>query len=283
MGVPTSIDRAAQQRKSHAVHVRAITDRPIAGKSTVPYEIPTVGVSFSARTRGRLAGTLRVPLATRTALTRDTRTSAQSSTKDMSAYFPSPSNVREWRGRGGNGAQWPAGIGEYIYNEKGYRTIATIGEDYSFVYTQVFGLVLEFCGLAGVVTERLWVPLGTKDFASIGAPGREVPECRKSGAAPFRSCMECIASRSGPGPFFCRDRVPATGAGLPAAGSTAAPRGPAWHSDTKCSPKWAAEHAPVTPLPDNGIALRSGRTGRCHSFRCVRLQWFAVATSCGFG
>ena len=59
------------------------------------------------------------------------------------------------------------------------------------------------------------------------------------------------------GPFFCRDRVPATGAGLPAAGSTATPRGPAWHSDTKCSPKWAAEHAPVTPLPDNGIALPS--------------------------
>ena len=62
--------------------------------------------------------------------------------------------------------------------------------------------------------------------------------------------------RQDSGPFFCRDRVPATGAGLPAAGSTAAPRGPAWHSDTKCSPKWAAEHAPVTPLPDNGIALR---------------------------
>ena len=67
-----------------------------------------------------------------------------------------------------------------------------------------------------------------------------------------------LAIREAPptaGPFFCRDRVPATGAGLPAAGSTAAPRGPAWHSDTKCSPKWAAEHAPVTPFPDNGIAL----------------------------
>ena len=63
------------------------------------------------------------------------------------------------------------------------------------------------------------------------------------------------------GPFFCRDRVPATGAGLPAAGSTAAPRGPAWHSDTKCSPKWAAEHAPVTPLPDNGTALLECATG----------------------
>ena len=66
-----------------------------------------------------------------------------------------------------DGAQWSSGLAEYIYNEKGYRTIATIGEDYSFVYTQVFGLVLEFCGLGGEVTERQWVPLGTKDFASI--------------------------------------------------------------------------------------------------------------------
>ena len=66
-----------------------------------------------------------------------------------------------------DGAQWSSGLAEYIYNEKGYRAIATIGEDYSFVYTQVFGLVLEFCALGGEVTERLWVPLGTKDFASI--------------------------------------------------------------------------------------------------------------------
>ena len=66
-----------------------------------------------------------------------------------------------------DGAQWSSGIAEYIYNEKGYRTIAAIGEDDSFVYTQVFGLVLEFCALGGVVTERLRVPLGTKDFASI--------------------------------------------------------------------------------------------------------------------
>ncbi len=66
-----------------------------------------------------------------------------------------------------DGAQWSAGLGEYIYDEKGYRTIATIGEDYSFVYTQVFGLVLEFCAMGGEVTERFWVPLGTKDFSSI--------------------------------------------------------------------------------------------------------------------
>ena len=77
----------------------------------------------------------------------------------------------------------------------------------------------------------------------------------RSGNSPQRTRRMGSGRPDDAGPFFCRDRVPATGAGLPAAGSTAAPRGPAWHTDTKCSPKWAAEHAPVTPLPDNGIAL----------------------------
>lgn len=66
-----------------------------------------------------------------------------------------------------DGAQWSAGLGDYVYNEKGWRTVATVGEDYSFIYTQVFGFVLEFCQAGGEITERLWVPLGTKDFGSI--------------------------------------------------------------------------------------------------------------------
>src|SRR5215510_11872269 len=66
-----------------------------------------------------------------------------------------------------DGAQWQVGLGKYAYDTKGYRKIATIGEDHSFVYTQVFGLVLEFCGAGGQVTNRQWVPLGTKDFASV--------------------------------------------------------------------------------------------------------------------
>lgn len=66
-----------------------------------------------------------------------------------------------------DGAQWSVGLGDYIYNEKGYETIATVGEDYSFVYTQVSGLVTEFCAAGGEITERLWVPLGTKDYGSI--------------------------------------------------------------------------------------------------------------------
>src|SRR5271169_4377237 len=65
-----------------------------------------------------------------------------------------------------DGAQWQVGLGIYAYETKGYRKIATVGEDYSFIYTQVFGLVLEFCGAGGQVTNRQWVPLGTKDFAS---------------------------------------------------------------------------------------------------------------------
>ena len=66
-----------------------------------------------------------------------------------------------------DGAQWQVGLGKYAYETKGYKKIATIGEDYSFVYTQVFGLVLDFCAAGGQVTTRQWVPLGTKDFASV--------------------------------------------------------------------------------------------------------------------
>ena len=47
------------------------------------------------------------------------------------------------------GAQWMAGLGEYIYNEKGYETIAVVAEDYSFPYTQVFGLLEPFCRAGG--------------------------------------------------------------------------------------------------------------------------------------
>src|SRR5580704_945355 len=65
-----------------------------------------------------------------------------------------------------DGAQMHMGLGDYIYNVKHYKKIATVGEDYSFVYTQVFGLALDYCPRGGQITKRLWVPLGTKDFAS---------------------------------------------------------------------------------------------------------------------
>jgi len=65
-----------------------------------------------------------------------------------------------------DGAQWHAGLGDYAYNVKGYKKIAAIAEDYAFTYTQVMGLTVEYCKAGGQITKRLWVPLGTKDFAS---------------------------------------------------------------------------------------------------------------------
>jgi len=66
-----------------------------------------------------------------------------------------------------DGSQMHKGLGQYIYNVKHYKKIATVGEDYSFVYTQVMGLTVEFCKAGGEITKRFWVPLGTKDFASV--------------------------------------------------------------------------------------------------------------------
>ncbi len=70
---------------------------------------------------------------------------------------------------GTEGAQWMAGLGEYVYNEKGYRNVAVLAEDYSFPYTQVFGFLEPFCRLGGKapVDARFWVPIGNKDYSSV--------------------------------------------------------------------------------------------------------------------
>lgn len=67
------------------------------------------------------------------------------------------------------GAQWMAGLGEYAYQEKGYRSVAVVAEDYSFPYTQVFGFLEPFCRLGGKAPQdaRFFVPIGNKDFSSV--------------------------------------------------------------------------------------------------------------------
>lgn len=67
----------------------------------------------------------------------------------------------------GDGTQWMAGLGEYIYNVKGYKKIAMLGDDYSFPYTQVFGLTIEYCSAGGQIEGKFWAPLGAKDYSSI--------------------------------------------------------------------------------------------------------------------
>jgi branched-chain amino acid transport system substrate-binding protein len=66
-----------------------------------------------------------------------------------------------------DGAQWSAGLGDYAYNELGWRNAVIIGDDYSFPYTSLAGFVAEFCAIGGKVTKRIWPPLGEKDYSSF--------------------------------------------------------------------------------------------------------------------
>lgn len=66
-----------------------------------------------------------------------------------------------------DGAQWMAGLGKYAFDNKGYKSVAVVAEDYSFPYTQVGGFMYEYCAAGGHVPFKAWVPLGTKDYASV--------------------------------------------------------------------------------------------------------------------
>ena len=64
------------------------------------------------------------------------------------------------------GAQWMVGLGDYAFKDKGYKRMALIAEDYSFPYSQVQGFMAGFCKAGGKMVEKIWVPLGTKDYAA---------------------------------------------------------------------------------------------------------------------
>jgi branched-chain amino acid transport system substrate-binding protein len=66
-----------------------------------------------------------------------------------------------------DGAQWMAGLGTYAAEQLKYQKVATVGEDYSFPYDQVGGFMTEYCKAGGTVPKKIWVPLGTKDYASF--------------------------------------------------------------------------------------------------------------------
>ena len=68
-----------------------------------------------------------------------------------------------------DGVQWQAGLGEYAYNDKGYKSVVVVAEDYDFPYSQVMGFMLPYCQAGGKVVDKFWVPIGTKDYSSIVA------------------------------------------------------------------------------------------------------------------
>jgi branched-chain amino acid transport system substrate-binding protein len=86
-----------------------------------------------------------------------------SAAQDTTLRDPAPNFFRF----GTDGAQWMAGLGTYAFNDKGYKSVAVVAEDYSFPYTQVFGFMAEFCKAGGKVPSKSWVPIGNKDFSSV--------------------------------------------------------------------------------------------------------------------
>ena len=66
-----------------------------------------------------------------------------------------------------DGAQMSAGLGKYVAETKKWTKIASLAEDYSFAYTNFLGFALGYCKAGGQIEKRFWVPLGTKDFASV--------------------------------------------------------------------------------------------------------------------
>lgn len=66
-----------------------------------------------------------------------------------------------------DGAQWGAGLGTYVVEEKGWTRVATISADYSFGYTNFLGFAVDFCRAGGEIVERFWVPLGSSDFGGV--------------------------------------------------------------------------------------------------------------------
>ena len=67
----------------------------------------------------------------------------------------------------GDGAQWNAGLGDRLYNEAGWRTVAVIADDYSFGWTSAAGFIADFCAVGGDVVARVFPPLGTTDYSLV--------------------------------------------------------------------------------------------------------------------
>ena len=91
-----------------------------------------------------------------------------------------------------DGAQWMAGLGDYAYNELGWRNVVTLADDYDFPYTQVAGFVAEFCSLGGTVEKRIWPPTGRGGLLLVypadpgDQPRRLLPRRRRNGDARLR-------------------------------------------------------------------------------------------------
>ena len=65
-----------------------------------------------------------------------------------------------------DGAQWGTGLGAHAM-KKGWKRVAAVSADYSFGYTNFLGFAVDYCKAGGEIAERLWVPLGSGDYAGV--------------------------------------------------------------------------------------------------------------------
>ena len=77
----------------------------------------------------------------------------------------------------GDGAQWNAGLGDRLYNDAGWRTVAVIADDYSFGWTSAAGFIADFCAVGGDVVTR-GVPTARDDRLQL--VGAAAPRSRRS-------------------------------------------------------------------------------------------------------
>ena len=86
-----------------------------------------------------------------------------SATQETTLHAPAPNFFRF----NPDSMQWIAGLGRYVYEEKGIRSVVTVAEDYSLPHTQLMGFVLDYCALGGRELERHWVSPGARDPSRI--------------------------------------------------------------------------------------------------------------------
>lgn len=67
----------------------------------------------------------------------------------------------------GDSVMWMAGVGDYAYNDLGYKKMYLLAEDYSFPYDNAGGFFSEFCAAGGEINGASWVPVGNTDYATI--------------------------------------------------------------------------------------------------------------------
>jgi branched-chain amino acid transport system substrate-binding protein len=85
-----------------------------------------------------------------------------SGSQEQTLHVQAPNYFRFY----GDGAIWNAGLGDILYNEEGWETVAVIADDYSFGHTSAAGFIADFCAVGGEVTHRVFPPLDNTDYSS---------------------------------------------------------------------------------------------------------------------